>query len=361
MRLRTFVVIALTSASSFAAPKERAWEDGRLLENRDNPYFTGKDIAIIDGTKPLALATNDSFSITQNPGASNSVYDHYVIEGKQSAYLVEFGHLKDYPAARVTARKAIKFAVEKSKLWFLDDAGREYETMIVKAVPRPGSTMVTRMQTPTPAPTPKPAQNEPAVVAKQEAPAVVKPVPVQEPLVVAKAEVKETPTVVKQAPKPEPPAVKPAQPQVAAASAPGNNTPKDRPWQSGQLLSTASNRFFANIAYTTETDPSTWTFALGSDGKFTAFIHAAASGNSPYIYDNYVIESEFCGYLVERMRPRTVPPARFPGTKPLKFAIEKTKIWIIDEEGKEYEAKIVKQIQKDPEGDAQTGVRTAAR
>src|ERR1700691_4138572 len=105
MRLRTFVIIALTTANSFAAPKERAWEDGRLLENRDNPYFTGKDIAVIDGTKPIAVTANDSFSITQNPGSSSAVYDHYVIEGRNFAYLVEFGHLKDYPAAHVTTRK----------------------------------------------------------------------------------------------------------------------------------------------------------------------------------------------------------------------------------------------------------------
>ncbi len=158
--------------------------------------------------------------------------------------------------------------------------------------------------------------------------------------------------------------MKPVQTPVAAATASANssaNNFKDRPWQSGQLLSTAANRFFANIAYTTETDATTWTFALGSDGKFTAFIHASAAANSSYVFDNYVIESEFCGYLVQRTRPRTVPPARFPGTKPLKFAIEKTKIWIIDEDGKEYEAKIVKQIQKDADGDAQAPVRTAVR
>jgi hypothetical protein len=199
-------------------------------------------------------------------------------------------------------------------------------------------------------------------VAKEEAPAAAKPAPAPEPLVVAKAEVKETPIAVKPPQKQEPP-VKPATPQVAAAPATATpaTTAKDRPWQGGQLLSTASNRFFANIAYVTETDASTWSFVLGSDGKFTAFIHAAATGASSYVYDNYVIETEFCGYLVQRTRLKTVPPARFPGTKPLKFAIEKTKIWIIDEDGKEYEAKIVKQIQKDPEGDAQTPVRTAVR
>ena len=228
----------------------------------------------------------------------------------------------------------------------------------------------TQAPTPAPAPAPTPApKQEPAVVAKQEVPPVVKPAPapepvavkpapVQEPLVAAKAEVKETPAVVK--PAPQAAAVSASSPANTSANSAANAS-KDRPWQSGQLLSTASNRFFANVAYTTETDASTWTFALGSDSKFTAFIHAAAPTGSSSIFDNYVIESEFCGYLVQRSRPRTVPPARFPGTKPLKFAVEKTKIWIIDDEGKEYEAKIVKQIQKDADADAQTPVRTAVR
>ena len=349
---RMFVIIALTAASCLAAPKQRAWEAGRLLDIRDNRYFTPKDAIHNDGTKRTAFVANESFAVSENSTstASSAVFDHYVIEGRSSVYLVEFARIKDYPAARVTVLKPIKFAVEKGKLWFLDEAGREYETKVMGTAPRPGSTLVTQVQPAEPAPEPKPAPKQEPPVAKPEPPAVVKPAPVQVPVVVAKAEVKEIPVVVKQ-PKPEPP----VKPDSAV------NTLKDRPWQSGQLLSTASNRFFANIAYTTETDAATWTFALGSDSKFTAFIHTAAPDNSPYVYDNYVIESEFCGYLVQRTRSRTVPPARFQGTKPLKFAIEKTKIWIIDEEGKEYEAKIVKQIQKDPEGDAQTPVRTAVR
>ncbi len=359
MRSGTLAIVVLAAAISFAAPKQRAWEDGRLLDNRDNPYFSGPDAVVVDATKPITYATKDDYNVTQNAGSSNTVYDHYVIEGRSSAYLAEFAHLKTYPSAQVTIRKPIKFAVEKNKLWFVDDRGQEYETQIIKTVARPGATMVTQVQTPAPAPVaiapaPKPAPKQEAVVVQPEAPAVAKSAPVQEPVKVAKAEVKEAPVTV---------AVK--QPQVAAASAstntPSANSPKDRPWQSGQLLSTAVNRFFANIAYTTETDASTWTFALGSDGKSTAFIHAAAQAGSSYIYDNYVIETEFCGYLVQRTRLRTVPPARFPGTKPLKFAIEKTKIWIIDEDGKENEAKIVKQIQKDAEGDAQAAVRTAVR
>jgi hypothetical protein len=345
MIARTFAIVALIAPVSFAAPKQRAWEDGRVLDARYNPYFAAKDVAILDSRARYSSPSAD-FSVTQNGnGASNVVYDDYAIEGQSAAYLVELGHLKDYPAAHVTVWKPVRFAAEKSKLWLLDERGQEYETKIIKMVPRPGSTIVTQVQTPAPAPQP----------AHEQEP--VKPALVQEPIVVAKAEVKEAPAVVNQALKSDRVAAKPAPSPAAPASA---NAPKDRPWQSGQLRSTAANPFFANIAYTTETDAATWTFVLGADGKVTAFIHAAAPQNSSYIYDNYVIETEFCGYLVQRARLKTAPPVRFPAAKSLKFAIEKTKIWIIDEDGREYEAKIVKQIQKDSEGIAETLARAAA-
>ena len=195
--------------------------------------------------------------------------------------------------------------------------------------------------------------------------AAVKAVPMQESLVATtKPEVKETPVVVKQPQKREAPAPKAQQPQAASVSKDqANSGLKDRPWQRGQLLSTASNAFFANVAYTTDTEASSWTFVQGADGKATVFIRAGSPTGGSYIYDNYVIESEFCGYLVQRSRLKTVPPVRFDGTKPLKFAIEKSKIWIADDEGKEYEAKIVKQIQKDADpakpGGSEHGVEVA--
>ena len=73
----------------------------------------------------------------------------------------------------------------------------------------------------------------------------------------------------------------------------------------------------------------------------------ATDTGSPYTYDNYVIESEFVAYLVQRMRPKTSPAVRLPGTKALKFAVEKNKMWVLDEQGIEYETKVVKLIQKD--------------
>jgi hypothetical protein len=349
MRSRTFVIIAWTAAISVAAPKERSWEEGKLLDNRHNGYFKAQETAATEGTKPITNGSFEQINVTQNSRA-NTVYERYVIEGPSSAYLVETGRLGDFPAARVIVWKSIRFALGKNKLWFLDERGQEYEAKIIRAVPRPGGTVLAQEQTLAPVPAPEATAPEPKPVAKQE------------PIVVAKAEVKIAPAAEKKTQKQDSPAATLAQPQAAAARASANlppaGIPRDRPWQSGQLLSTSANLLFANIPYTTETDAAAWTFVTGADGKATAFIHAA-SQNSSYIYDNYVIETEFCGYLVQRARLKAAPPVRFPTTKSLKFAIEKTKIWIIDEDGKEYEAKIVKQIQKDSE--ARTLTQTAAR
>ena len=136
------------------------------------------------------------------------------------------------------------------------------------------------------------------------------------------------------------PPQRPEGPVVRAAT-------KDRPWQSGQLLSVANNTYFFNVTYTSDIEGSSWPFSQGSDGRLTVTGQIADGTNSSYTYDNYVIESQFVAYLVQRMRPKTSPPVRLPGTQPLKFAVDKGKMWVLDEQGIEYEAKVVKLIQKD--------------
>jgi hypothetical protein len=380
MMKRVAGIVALSAAICLAAPKERAWQDARLLDTRDNPYFNPKDF----GSAGPGLTQSQAYSeytVSQNSNTSKVVYDHYVVEGRASAYLVEMGRLKDYPAAHVVLRKGLKFAVEKSKLWFIDEDGKEVETKVLKEVARPGAAMISKVETPAPAPVPapapapvvaalapapipvEPAPAPPVVEARVQAPeppAAPQPVPMQESLVAtAKPEVKVAPPVVVKEivkeKKPEPPKPEPKESKDQTAS-----NSKDRPWQRGQLLSTASNPFFANVPYTTDSEASGWTFVQGADGKATVFMRAGASSSS-YIYDDYVIDSDFCTYLIQRPRLKTVPPARFPGTKPLKFAIEKNKIWLTDEEGKEYEAKIVKTIQKDPDPTKPAGLSTASR
>jgi hypothetical protein len=134
---------------------------------------------------------------------------------------------------------------------------------------------------------------------------------------------------------------------------------KDRAWQSGQLLSIVNNSYFFNVTYSSDSDGSAWPFVQGSDGRYTVNGQIGNPTTSLYTYDNYLIESQFCVYLVQRMRPKTAPTVRLPGTKALKFAVEKTKLWVLDDENIEYETKVVKLVQKDAIVDPLT--RAAAR
>lgn len=198
----------------------------------------------------------------------------------------------------------------------------------------------------------KPAPKVQASVAKpapQSAAGVENPIVRQQP----KPEPKVVAAVTKPAPKSETRESRAEGPVVARAST------KDRAWQSGQLLSVANNNYFFNVTYTSDMEGSAWPFSQGSDGRLTVTGQIAANTNNPYTYDNYVLESEYVAYLVQRMRPKTSPAVRLPGTKALKFAVDKGKMWVIDEQGVEYEFKVVKLIQKDGIVDPLT--RTAAR
>jgi hypothetical protein len=176
------------------------------------------------------------------------------------------------------------------------------------------------------------------------------PKPAQDPKPAPKVEA----AVTKPTEKPAPPP-KPENPKPETSRA----TLKDRAWQSGQLLSVVSNKFFFNVTYSSDSEGSAWPFTQGSDGRYTVNGQIANPTSSLYTYDNYVIESQFVVYLVQRMRPKSSPTVRLPGTQALKFAVEKNKLWVMDEQDIEYETKVVKLVQKDSIVDPLT--RAAAR
>lgn len=225
------------------------------------------------------------------------------------------------------------------------------------------------VQTAPPPPAPKPAPKaeapkvEAAITKVPEKPAATglatpkdpKPAPKAEaPKVEApKVQAVVTKPVERPAPTPKPESVRQESP--AASRAPV----KDRAWQGGQLLSIVNNNYFFNVTYSADTEGASWPFTQGSDGRYTVNGQIANPTNSLYTYDNYCIESQFVVYLVQRMRPKTSPPVRLPGTQALKFAVEKNKLWVMDEQNIEYEMKVVKLVQKETIVDPLT--RAAAR
>ena len=406
-RFLVAIALTLTAVVCLAAAKERAWQNGRLLDNRDTHYFTATEIsngATKDGVKDQYGGIDYS---TNSSGASITVFENFMFDSPDAVYLVQIARLRSAKPIRVSPIVPVKLAVENKKFWFVDQEGTEYQAAVLKMVqkqptqvalvdptrtpapvqaePKPAPVVVAKAPEPAPAPAAKPApvvkevvkpapapKPEPVVIARQVQrpdPTVARPTisPTQTPPPVAvvappKAEPKPDPApapvaAVKAEPKPQVAAPKPA-PAPKPAAAPKEETPvvtradaaakpvKDRAWQSGQLLSTVSNSYFVNINYTTDSDGATWTMVQGNDGRFT-LVTQTRTPPSAYTYDNYVIESQFCAYLVQRLRVRTAPVARFPGTTALRFAVEKNKVYVLDEEGKEYETRIIKLVQRD--------------
>jgi hypothetical protein len=110
---------------------------------------------------------------------------------------------------------------------------------------------------------------------------------------------------------------------------------KQRDWQTGKVLDTERNRYFAG------------TYNSGSssgtvDGG-TYQGHSSGSSVAVYrIYATYVIESDKYVYQTEeRLHWRWSKPAQVIVNTPVKFAAEKRKLYIVDDEGKEHETKIV--------------------
>ena len=67
---------------------------------------------------------------------------------------------------------------------------------------------------------------------------------------------------------------------------------------------------------------------------------------SNYALDHYVIESPTDVYLVERMRLKSSNPPPLVTNMPVKFAVSKNKLWLVDEDGKELQTNIAKRKPK---------------
>jgi len=100
---------------------------------------------------------------------------------------------------------------------------------------------------------------------------------------------------------------------------------KNRDWQTGKLVDTDRNRYFAG----TYTPPS---------GSLTVPIYRA--------HQDYVIDARTYIYVAEERVSARSKAVNLIIKGPVKFAIEKRKLYVIDNDGKEHEAEIVKQILK---------------
>ena len=121
---------------------------------------------------------------------------------------------------------------------------------------------------------------------------------------------------------------------------------KERDWQTGKVLDAQRSRYFAgtvgnaNTTGTVQTD--------GNNGTYQG--NTASSQVAVYrVYETFLIEGETHAYLAqERIRWRWSKAANLTVNGPVKFAVEKRKLFVIDDDGKEHEMEIVKKVLRLP-------------
>jgi len=127
MKTRAALLIAMLATSAWA--KDRIWKDGSLLDTRGNKYFP----SMASNSEADRAPSSQMFTGTQTV-QTNTVYDRYVVESEEAVYLVERGRFKSAKPSLLRPYLSIKFAVDKKKIWLLDEEGRELETTILKRV-----------------------------------------------------------------------------------------------------------------------------------------------------------------------------------------------------------------------------------
>ncbi len=128
---RLGLVLTLAAAigqGSFGADKERAWQQGMLLNPENNAFFKSVE-------KTEGLGATGFHAQSTDPDATTrdvSVQDNYVVDAGDAAYLVQRVRLSNASAAKVYITMQVKFFVEKKKLILVDKDGHQVETKIVK-------------------------------------------------------------------------------------------------------------------------------------------------------------------------------------------------------------------------------------
>lgn len=138
---------------------------------------------------------------------------------------------------------------------------------------------------------------------------------------------------------------------IMAVSLPGLTSAgeKVRKWQAGKVLDSERSRYFAGTVGSGNTTGSAQTY--GGYGTYQG--QTNTSQTAVYrVYETFLIEGDTHAYLAQqRLRWRWSKPANLTVNGPVKFAVEKRKLFVIDDDGKEHEMEIIKQVLK-PAGQA---------
>jgi hypothetical protein len=126
------VLLTTLGLTAFGAQKQRVWEDGKVLDSQRQRYFAG---TIANANTNGSVDSNGNYHANSTGGetAVYRLFETFVIEGAQYVYLAqERLRWRWSKAANLTVNGPVKYAVDKRRLFIVDDDGKEHEMEIVK-------------------------------------------------------------------------------------------------------------------------------------------------------------------------------------------------------------------------------------
>jgi hypothetical protein len=127
-------------------------------------------------------------------------------------------------------------------------------------------------------------------------------------------------------------------------------------WQTGKVLDTQRNRYFAGTVGSSSASGSATTTGTATANGGMATGTATTSGTAwgthsstavYRVFETFVIEGEDYVYVAsERLRWRWSKPANLAVNGPVKYAVDGRKLVVMDDDSKRHEMEIVKRILK---------------
>jgi hypothetical protein len=128
---------ALVAVAGWGGSKERDWQNAKLLDPDRTHYFSNENLSPETSRPGLDTSVTSAAGYTASTNAASaaaSVHDYYIVETQDQVYLAERLRLKSAQKAKLAVMRPVKFAVEKNKLYLMNENGEEYQTKIVKQV-----------------------------------------------------------------------------------------------------------------------------------------------------------------------------------------------------------------------------------
>ena len=128
-------VLVLIALGAFGAAKAREWQSGTLLETEKQQVPQGSTkTSNTEGTaKQKGNKVDYSQTTTSTTNEDYDTFQVYTIQGDTKTYIARERLLFPWSKpASVAVGEKVKYAVEKNKLYLLDDDGKEHKAGISK-------------------------------------------------------------------------------------------------------------------------------------------------------------------------------------------------------------------------------------